>query len=150
MEAPPTFNDIILPAAPPAPVAQYAPTLALALLALVVILVLWWSLRRWLRLRALKHLLRDWQHNVYDNRDAVFLLAAELRHKQMAKRLTPDSALWSSARQQAQWDAFVDRLDRIRYRTGALASNEVRELFMQTRYWLLQSRPRRRSRRTKC
>ena len=150
METPPTFNDIILPAAPPPAVAQYAPTLALALFALVVVLVLWWSLRRWLRLRALKHLLRDWQHNVYDNRDAVFLLAAELRHKLMCKQLTPGSALWSSASQQAQWDTFVDRLDWIRYRTGALASNEVREQFMQTRYWLLQSRLRRRSRRTKC
>lgn len=141
MEAPPTFNDIVLPAAPAvttmAPEPGVWPWLAAMTVALLTLV---WLLRRWWLLRHLRRIQHDWRDGVYDNRDTVFLLAAQVARQAGVAQLTADSMTTEPARLQSRWHVFVRLLDRVRYERGELDQSDVDAVLQETRFWLLHVR----------
>lgn len=140
MEAPPTFNDIVLPAAPAltstAPAQIIWPWFAAALVGL---LLLSWSARRRWRLRHLRRIARDWRSGLYDNRDTVFLLAAQLARQLHVSQLPAELPRVQSPRLQSRWQRFVGLLDRVRYERSQIGDSEVSAVLRETQFWLLRA-----------
>lgn len=141
MEAPPTFNDIVLPAAPALTTMTPAPSVWLLLAAmLLALLILAWLVRRWWLLRHLRGIQRDWRCGVYDNRDTVFLLAAQLARQAGGSQLNTLSMTAEPACLQSRWQVFVRSLDRFRYERGEVEKSDVDAVLQETRFWLLNVR----------
>ena len=151
MEAPPTFNDIVLPAAPAvttmAPEPGVWPWLAMVSLALLTLV---WFLRRWWLLRHLRRIQHDWRCGVYDDRDTVFLVAAQLARQAGVAQLTADSMTAELAGLQSRWHVFVRLLDRVRYERGELDQSDVDAVLQETRFWLFHVRRISRKKVSRC
>lgn len=140
MEAPATFYDIVTPAAPIVPPPPESASLlwivvAGAVLALAGLVLL----RRWWLLRGLRQLARQWRSRCYDDRETVFLLAAELRAKFKLRQITVQPPAVIRASGHARWRIFVQQLDALRYQAGSNCGETILWLMAETRYWLLQT-----------
>lgn len=143
MEAPATFYDIVAPAAPiAAPPPQSDPIVAIVLGVTVLVFLAAVLLRRWWLLRGLQRLARQWRANYYDDREIVYLLAAELRSKLKLRRISaePQPGLRTDA--QARWAAFVRQLDRARYQVSGVHGDSISWLLVEARFWLLHTKHR--------
>lgn len=143
MEAPPTFNDIILPTAPPAaPSSESSSALWFVIAVAALAFLLWRYACRWQRLRGIMRLKRDWHNGFYANRDIVFLLAAEIRRKLKLRQLTVELPPGVAGHLSERWRFFADDLDRIRYQQqGEITPEKLSALLAEARYWIIQAQP---------
>lgn len=141
MEATATFYDIIVPAAPM--VASPPPSLPIVAIALAVTVLVFLAaalLRRWWLLRGLQRLTRQWRANYYDDREIVYLLAAELRAKLELRRISAEPPAGLRTDAQARWAVFVRQLDRARYQVSGTHGEGISWLLAEARYWLLHTK----------
>ena len=128
--------DIEPPPPPPAVVPLWwvsAPLLLALLLAW-----LWRRLGPGLRRRRrLARLRRACARGELERREAVFRLAALLRDRLGVGRLSPETPLPAGLQaQRARWQAFAERLSRLRYAREAVTAEALAGLFREAAFWL--------------
>lgn len=119
-------------------------TLAMALVASVLVLTRWWlqNKERWYTLRRLRRLQRDFTAGAMTARTLAYAIAAELCRRLQTHRLRSTQPIAGLNEAQANaWRNFVARLDRLRYQPGReLNPQQVDVLVREAVDWVRRSR----------